>query len=416
MRVVYDVSMLGFGHRHPEARTGVHRVVEHVARGLARVPGLDLAFSATDSLLTHTATAECLSADAQLRTVPLLRPPGARAAGTLEKRARRAAAHAPRSLRARMLGRVVAAMENRHRLPNAGVRWGGEVFHSSFNALPALTGRMRRFLTIYDLIPIRFPQLFEPHMVAWMDRVYGSLRPGDWALAISETTRADLCEYRGFDPARVFVTPLAADARTFYPAGPEEQGAVRRRLGIPEGPYLLTLNTLEPRKNLESVIRAFARVAREPAARDLSLVLVGGRGWKAEGIDAALAEAGPVRERIVLAGYVPDEELAALYSGALAFVYMSLYEGFGLPPLEAMQCGVPVISSNTSSLPEVVGDAGILLPPTDLDAMCQAVLQVHGAPALRAELAARSLARADGFTWERCVAQTVAAYRVALAA
>jgi glycosyltransferase involved in cell wall biosynthesis len=218
------------------------------------------------------------------------------------------------------------------------------------------------------------------------------------------------------DPARVFVTPLAADARLFHPASPEAQEAVRRRLGIPEGPYLLTLNTLEPRKNLESVIRAFARVAREPAARDLSLVLVGGRGWKAEGIDAALAEAGPVRQRIVLSGYVPDAELAPLYSGALAFVYMSLYEGFGLPPLEAMQCGVPVIASNTSSLPEVVGDAGILLDPTDLDALCQAMLRVHQDAALRAELASRSLARAGAFTWERCVAQTVAAYRAALAA
>jgi glycosyltransferase involved in cell wall biosynthesis len=121
-----------------------------------------------------------------------------------------------------------------------------------------------------------------------------------------------------------------------------------------------------------------------------------------------------VRDRIVMTGYVAEDDLAPLYSGALAFVYPSLYEGFGLPPLEAMQCGTPVITSNTSSLPEVVGDAGIMVDPLDQDALCDALSRVHGSAALRRELSRRSLARARQFSWERCIDQTLAAYRTAL--
>jgi glycosyltransferase involved in cell wall biosynthesis len=134
------------------------------------------------------------------------------------------------------------------------------------------------------------------------------------------------------------------------------------------------------------------------------------------GILAALEAPGVPRDRIVLAGFVPDDELAALYSGATAFVYPSLYEGFGLPPLEAMTCGVPVIASNTSSLPEVVGEAGILLDPHDADGLSQAMLALYRDGRLRAELAARSLARAECFGWERFTRRTLDAYRAALAA
>jgi glycosyltransferase involved in cell wall biosynthesis len=215
----------------------------------------------------------------------------------------------------------------------------------------------------------------------------------------------------------VFVIPLAADPEVFHPvADPEPMRRVRRRYGLPEGPYLLSLNTLEPRKNIEHTVRAFTTLVREQGVPGLNLVLVGAKGWKYEGIMKALEGAGEARGRVVLAGFVADEDLAPLYSGATAFVYPSLYEGFGLPPLEAMQCGTPVITSNTSSLPEVVGDAAIMVDPRDADALCAAMLKVYGDGSLREQMRARSLARAGLFSWERFTRQTLDAYRTALAA
>jgi glycosyltransferase involved in cell wall biosynthesis len=124
---------------------------------------------------------------------------------------------------------------------------------------------------------------------------------------------------------------------------------------------------------------------------------------------------GPLRDRIILTGFVPDEDLAAIYSGALAFAYMSRYEGFGLPPLEAMQCGVPVITSNTSSLPEVVGDAGIILDPSDEQGLCDAMLRLFGDEALRCHLGSRGLVQSSKFSWERCIREMTDAYSEALA-
>jgi glycosyltransferase involved in cell wall biosynthesis len=175
------------------------------------------------------------------------------------------------------------------------------------------------------------------------------------------------------------------------------------------------VNTLEPRKNTERVVRAFTRLVREQRDDDLMLVLVGAEGWLRDGITAALADAGPVRARIIVTGYVSDHDMAPLYSGALGFVYPSLYEGFGLPVLEAMQCGTPVITSNTSSLPEVVAGAATMVAPTDPDGLCQAMHRLATDGALRATLSAKGRERAALFTWDRCTQQVLSGYEVALA-
>ena len=167
---------------------------------------------------------------------------------------------------------------------------------------------------------------------------------------------------------------------------------------------------------MEAVIRAFGRLCKErQIADEARLVLVGRTGWKTEKIFAALEEAKHCREAIVVTGFVPDEYLPALYSGALAFLYVSRLEGFGLPPLEAMQCGVPVITSNVSSLPEVVGDAALMVGPDDIDGLCASMLRLSQDEVLRDELAARALARARMFSWARFGAETLAAYRQAIA-
>ena len=198
----------------------------------------------------------------------------------------------------------------------------------------------------------------------------------------------------------------------------EREQDVRERYGIPPGsPYLLSLSTLEPRKNLAHTIRSFAAIVQSNAAPGLHLVLAGGKGWLFDDIIYEIKLAGTaVRDRIILTGFVEDTDLAPLYSGATAFVFPSLYEGFGLPPLEAMQCGTPVITSNTSSLPEVVGDAGIMLDPKDQDGLCQAMLDVYNKPELRSQMSQKSLAQAAKFSWERCAEETISAYRTAISA
>lgn len=301
-----------------------------------------------------------------------------------------------------------------------------DVFHSTHSPVPEGVRRsgVAVVQTVWDMIPFLHPELFRPEDVGYYGEVLRRLRPGEnTVITISESAKRDFCAHAGFDPARVHVAPLAADPGRFRPGAGDEEGSSRRvrvRYGLPpEAPYVLSVATFEPRKNLAHVVRAFVRlVATEPDdAADLLLVLAGGQGWKFEGLLAELAGADPAaRARIVTTGYVADADLPALYRGALAFVYVPLYEGFGLPPLEAMQCGVPVVVSDTSSLPEVVGDAGILLAPDDVDGLAAALGDLHRRPGRRAELSSRGLVQARRFSWERCVAATLAAYRAAVGA
>ncbi len=288
-----------------------------------------------------------------------------------------------------------------------------DLFHSSYLRLPPreLTGRLPRVLTVYDLIPVLAPHFVPRDSVPFFQSILDSISERDWIVCISQFTKSELCEYAGIAPERVAVTPLAA-ARQFRRVHDEEAiAAARRRYGVPEGKYLLSISTIEPRKNLVHLIRCFARLLQEHPEPDLYLVLVGAKGPLHAEVTATAMRFPELRSRVLFTGYIPDEDLSAIYSGALAFVYPSLYEGFGLPPLEAMQCGVPVITSNTSSLPEVIGDAGILVDPRDADALCAAMLQLVQDRVYRHELRQRGWERAHQFTWERCAAATVDLYR-----
>jgi glycosyltransferase involved in cell wall biosynthesis len=208
-------------------------------------------------------------------------------------------------------------------------------------------------------------------------------------------------------PERVDVTPLGTD---LAPAPAGAVAAVRRRLRL-EGPYLLGLGTLEPRKDLPTLVRAFAGLAGELPHR---LVLAGLAGWGAGAVAAAVEDSG-VADRILLAGWVPEADKAALLSGADVFAYPSRSEGYGLPVLEAMACGVPVVTTTGGSLPEVAGDAALLVEPGDAGALAAAIAKLAGDPAARAVLVGRGRARAAARTWDRCAALTAAAYRRALA-
>ena len=427
IRVVYDISILGHGFRSEPARTGIFRVVDRTAKGLLQRADVALELSSAESW-ENLYWAERFAAETPGYGEVDIVPRGFAARSLylaqdylygLESSGRKSL---PRRAVRRAIRRITGAITSRSSSLPASALAGRDIFHSGFHGFSNATSHVKglhRFLTVYDLIPVLYPQFFADGIAVVIRELFvamlQSIRPNDFVLAISEATKRDVCAYLPLDPARVFVTPLAAAADLFFPV--LDQGRIEQMkasYGIPpDRKYFLSVNTLEPRKNMEHALRCFATALREAKIEDLYFVLVGTRGWDFQKILDVVNDQTLVADRVILAGYVPDDELAALYSGALAFVYPSHYEGFGLPPLEAMQCGIPVITSNTSALPEVVGDAGIMVSPTDEGALTQAMLDMYQKPSLRACFATWSLVRANHFSWERYTDDVVKAYRAA---
>ena len=434
MHILYDISVAAAAVRSPGERTGVWRVVHEVAAGLAAEPGCRLTFC-TPGFPRLYESAVAVAGDPAFGGARAARPPvldrlAHRALGRVGGEFLTAPARSPAARAAqRVAFQGMRVLESTAAPVAAADLAGVDVYHSPYYPLPGRLGRasrrhgrasrLPRVLTAHDLIALRHPGWFDPHTPVMVRRIVRSLTPDDWVLAVSESTRRDLLNERpDLDPARVRVTPLAAGPQ-FRPCDdPAALAAARAKFGLPpDGRYLLALNTLEPRKNTDGVVRAFAALAAEPGLADVRLVLAGGKGWKF-GPLLALVDALPagVRGRVHVSGFVPDADLPPLYAGAAAFAYPSHSEGFGLPPLEAMACGTPVVTGDNSSLPEVVGDAGLLVPSADDDALAGALRRLLVDGGLRADLARRSLARAATFSWRRCVAGTLATYRDAVAA
>lgn len=284
---------------------------------------------------------------------------------------------------------------------------GADIVLSPFGVAPPEWLADRRVLRahiIYDLIAIHHPEYFTEAGAAEVKRIMDSLERDMIVFAISECTKRDLLAYRpDLEPDRIVVIPLAA-GDGFRPESEERAGiSVREKYGIPANvPYLLSLATLEVRKNMDVMVRAFALHLESDPDSNLHLVLAGMSGWKLDGLRSALASVRRWRHRIILTGFVEDQDLSALYSQSLAFCYLSRYEGFGLPPLEAMACGVPVICADNSSLPEVVGNAGMLVDANDASGVAAAIEQLKSSPSLRQDLSRSGLLRAQAFSWERC--------------
>lgn len=281
-----------------------------------------------------------------------------------------------------------------------------DVYVSTFFEVPpawASEERVVKAVVVYDLIPILHPEYCQDGINRLMRDFFAHIK-GDWLVfAISEATKSDLLRHRpDLQAENVIVTPLGADARFRAHGEPDALARVRKRYGIPaSAPYLLSVATLEIRKNLTAVLDGFSRYVRESGDTATVLVLSGMQGWKLENLSNEIARRPGLRDRVILTGFVDDDYLPALYSGAQAFLFMSLYEGFGLPPLEAMSCGIPVIVSNRSSLPEVVGEAGIQLEPGDTVGLAEALARVLGDSALRCALSRQSLQQASKFSWGR---------------
>jgi glycosyltransferase involved in cell wall biosynthesis len=265
--------------------------------------------------------------------------------------------------------------------------------------------------TVHDLSFEHLPETFKRRSrVQLRLTVRATARAAAHVIAPSEYTRRDLVETYGLDPSRVTAIPLAVSPH-FRPVGDaSELACVRRRYGITDE-YVLAVGSIQPRKNLGRLVRAYSALRRARGRSNLpQLVLVGKKAWL-YGETLRAIEAEGVGDAVVLTGYVSEGDLPALYSGALCFAYPSYFEGFGLPPLEAMSCGAPVLTGNLTSLPEVVGDAGLTVDPFDTEALADALARLIDDAALRADLRARGLHRARGFDWRDTARMTLKVYR-----
>jgi glycosyltransferase involved in cell wall biosynthesis len=431
-KVLYDVSVLGRGFLDARSRTGIFRSVESLLLEIINFNDVEIS---TTSLHEASSFWDEFSSELYVNNlwhsekieVPFIRRydseiPFYSYRTNLQKFLLRDA-QTSRTLYRRGLRYLIAKLAKsfdyvtgvtaRQKVPGQY-----DVFHAPFFALPKpdlFPPSTSRLITVHDLIPIKYPHLFTAGIRRQFSRILSSVDiDKDWIVCNSENTRSDLLDYfkDKLDSQRVFVSYFAA-ANHFHPIQDASTiNDTKAQLGIPvDQPYLLSLGAIEPRKNLPFLIKCFSKIIQEQKDLDVNLVLVGPKGWRDKEIFKAALSLPALQDRIYFTGFVPDSNLSALYSGALAFVYPSLYEGFGLPPLEAMQCGAPVITSNSSSLPEVVGNAGIMVNPADEDALCDALVKVSQSGRLREELSINGLNRAQQFSWAKTAHKTIDIYQ-----
>jgi len=282
-----------------------------------------------------------------------------------------------------------------------------DIVHSNTFAGPVLK-KKKLVSTIYDATVFTHPECHSrANVIRCRKGIEESIRNARAIIAISEHTKKDLIERLNAPDGMITVTHLAAGPEYHEIKDPSALEAVRKKYSLPHK-YILFVGSLEPRKNVKTLLKGYASLS-ETVKREFSLVIAGAKGWLNSDIPGIVKELG-IEKTTVFPGFIDKEDMSAVYSAASVFVFPSLYEGFGLPILEAFACGVPVITSNTSSMPEVAGDAAVLVDPLDAAALGAAMERILTDEAAQMDLRARGLERAALFSWERCARETIAVY------
>jgi glycosyltransferase involved in cell wall biosynthesis len=414
MKVIFDISSVG---DNPKTRTGVARTAWTLADLLHQKLGDDLSFSATGSIDASLQTERLLNAHPELHSA--IDPVSylARKIDRLNKQiSTKSSGNSIQKIQQLTLSNISRVLNITRQPIDKQKLAQADIFHSTYPRIPRQVRTAlpsRHIQTVYDLTPLILDEkYFPPGLRGINQRLIDTIQPDDWVTTISEATRDDLLARRKLNPERVATIYLAASPELFHPISDKIIiKAVKQKYELPEGNYFLSLHSLAPHKNMEHLIACFKKIISQEKTQDLHLVICGGN--KEAG--ALMAEANQLTaadlEFIHFTGFVDDRDLAAIYSDALGFIFPSLYEGFGLPVLEAMQCGCPAISSNTSSLPEVVGAAGFLVSPTDEDTLCECMLKLYRSSELRAYYSQLSIARSTIFTWQKTADETMKIYR-----
>ncbi len=287
------------------------------------------------------------------------------------------------------------------------VRLGLDVLHSP-DFIPPHRPACKSVITVHDLAFLLYPHFLTKESARYYGHIDQAVRWTDHIIAVSESTKRDTIQHLGVPQDKITVVHEAANP-IFRPL---DKSAARQevldRHGV-DGPFVLFVSTIEPRKNVPTLLRAVWQLM-QCYKEDVRLVLAGGRGWLFEDAFAVVEELD-LDGRVHFVGRVPSEDLLHLYNAAEMLAHPAFYEGFGLPPLEAMACGLPIIVSNVASLPEVVGDAGLLIDPNDIDELTVAMWRVLNDSALREEMRQKGLRQAARFSWERAARETMAIYK-----
>lgn len=286
-----------------------------------------------------------------------------------------------------------------------------QIFHgTNFTVYP--DRQTIKVMTLYDLTFLKYPQYIDSVVAKYYQRVKKCLQWTDVIITISESTKQDAIAYLNIDPDKIFVTPLASRYQKDYLEKYDTEKLKAQTSYDFTTPYLLFVSTIEPRKNVTTLIKAF-NYLKQKYAIEHNLVLIGRKGWRYQGIFEAIAFS-PYNQNIYHLDYLADELVALFYQLAEAFVYPSHYEGFGLPVLEAMTLGTPVICSNTSSLPEVLGNAGLQIDPNEPIEIAEAIWKIISNTELKQKLSQKGNQQAKKFSWNNTAKTTLEVYRTLL--
>jgi len=293
-------------------------------------------------------------------------------------------------------------------LPRACRREQVDLLHCPKSAIP-FSSPCPVVVTLHDLIPLRHPETEKfAARLYWRLQIPIAARRSSFIITDSEHAREEIIADFQVASGRIKAIMLGFNPAMLEPREPSAAALVRAKYGLPQS-YILYVGTIQPRKNIDTLIEAYHRLNQ--VRKDMpKLVIVGRKGWLYDKLFARISELGLV-DRVLFTGFVPDEDLPYIYDAARLFAYLSFFEGFGLPPLEAMACGIPVVTSDATSLPEVVGAAGIAVPPADVDKVAAAIARLLDEPEYAGLLAQRGKERARLFSWESAARETLEIYR-----